>query len=320
MENYLPLLEREIRALQFGSQPPTLYEPIRYIMALGGKRLRPLLTLLAYSIYKPNVEPCLHFAAAVEAFHNFTLMHDDIMDNAPLRRGKPAVHEKWNINTAILAGDVMLVKVYGMFLELEDSKLREVLALFNECAAGVCEGQQLDMEFEARSKVSEQEYTEMIRLKTALLLGFSLELGALLGGASASDRAILRDAGINLGIGFQLKDDLLDVYGDKKKFGKQVGGDIIANKKTFLLIKAIEKAKGKDKVELTRWLSARKFSKRQKVKAISAMYDRLGIQSLTETKVTEYFEKGFSGLEKIGSEVKLRPLIQFASQLAGRAH
>src|SRR5436190_953168 len=211
MENYLPLLEKEIRALQFGSKPKSLYEPIRYIMALGGKRLRPLLTLLAYSIYKPNITPCLRYAAAVEAFHNFTLMHDDIMDNAPIRRGKQAVHEKWNTNTAILAGDVMLVKVYGMFLGLEDGRLKEVLTMFNDCAAGVCEGQQLDMEFESRSRVSENEYIEMIRLKTALLLGFSLELGALLAGAPAADRMSLREAGINLGIGFQLKDDLLDV-------------------------------------------------------------------------------------------------------------
>jgi geranylgeranyl diphosphate synthase type II len=320
MEKYLPLLEKEIRALQFGSKPRTLYEPIRYIMALRGKRLRPMLTLLAYAIYKPNIEPCLRYASAVEAFHNFTLMHDDIMDNAPLRRGKPAVHEKWNVNTAILAGDVMLVKVYDMFLGLEGATLKEVLSLFNECAAGVCEGQQLDMEFESRPKVSEEEYIEMTRLKTALLLGFSLELGALLADAPAADRALLREAGINLGIGFQLKDDLLDVYADKHKFGKQVGGDIIANKKTFLLIKAIEKARGNDKQELTRWLSAKKFHKERKVKAVSAIYDRLGIQTLTESKVKEYFEKGFSGLAKVGSEDKLQPLIQFAGMLAGRAH
>ena len=318
MEKYLSLLESEIRKQQFGTQPGSLYEPIRYIMALGGKRLRPLLTLLSYAIYKDKVEPCVRYAAAVEAFHNFTLMHDDIMDKAPLRRGKATVHEKWNINTAILAGDVMLVKVYDLFLGLEQDKLKEVLTLFNECAAGVCEGQQWDMEFESKSRVTEAQYIEMIRLKTAVLLGFSLELGAVLADAPELDRKLLREAGVNLGIGFQLKDDLLDVYADRKKFGKQVGGDIIANKKTFLLIKALEKAKGLDKKELQRWLIARKFDKRKKVAAVSALYDRLGIHSLTEKKIQEYFKKGFAGLSQLTMKERVQPLLQFAKELAER--
>ena len=318
MERYLSLLESEIRKQQFGTQPDSLYGPIRYIMALGGKRLRPLLTLLSYSIYKEKVEPCVRYAAAVEAFHNFTLMHDDIMDKAPLRRGKATVHEKWNINTAILAGDVMLVKVYDLFLSLDKDKLKEVLTLFNECAAGVCEGQQWDMEFELKSRVTETQYIEMIRLKTGVLLGFSLELGAVMADAPGPERKLLRDVGINLGIGFQLKDDLLDVYADKKKFGKQVGGDIIANKKTFLLIKALEKAKGADKKELKHWLTTTKFDKRKKVAAISALYDRLGIQLLTEKKVQEYFEKGFDGLSQLSRKERVQPLLEFAKELAER--
>ena len=318
MEKYLSLLESEIRKQQFGAQPKSLYEPIRYIMALGGKRLRPLLTLLSYSMYKERVEPILPYAVAVEAFHNFTLMHDDIMDKAPLRRGKTTVHERWNVNTAILSGDVMLVKVYSLFLSLEKDKLKEVLSLFNECAAGVCEGQQWDMEFESKNKVNESLYLEMVRLKTAVLLGFSLELGAVLAYAPEADQKILREVGINLGIAFQLKDDLLDVYADKKKFGKQVGGDIIANKKTFLLIKALATARGKDKKELQQWLTARKFDRSKKVMAVTALYDRLEIQSLTERKIQAYFEKGFEGLDRLSVGRKVNPLLVFAKGLAER--
>ncbi|MBI3482391.1 MAG: polyprenyl synthetase family protein, partial [Bacteroidetes bacterium] len=257
-------------------------------MALGGKRLRPMLTLLSYSLYKNDVEKIIQYAVAVEAFHNFTLLHDDIMDQAPLRRGKKTVHEKWNVNTAILSGDVMVVKVYEMFLGLEESKLKAVLKIFNPCAAEVCEGQQWDMEFETKPKVTEQQYLEMIRQKTAVLLGFSLELGAALAGASETDQKALRDFGTNIGIGFQLKDDLLDVYANKKKFGKQVGGDIIANKKTFLLIKALEKAKGNQKKELGKWLSSKKFDQGNKVKAITSIYNELDIRALTEKKMNYY--------------------------------
>jgi geranylgeranyl diphosphate synthase, type II len=204
-------VEAEIKNQPFGTQPKSLYEPLRYIMTLGGKRLRPLLVMLAYSLFKKDVKSIVKYAAAVEAFHNFTLLHDDIMDNAPLRRGKPTVHEKWNTNTAILSGDVMLIKVYEMFRGLDSNQLKEVLGIFNQCAAEVCEGQQWDMEFETKQKVTETQYIEMIRLKTAVLLGFSLELGALLAGADEEQRAALKDFGNNIGIGFQLKDDLLDV-------------------------------------------------------------------------------------------------------------
>jgi geranylgeranyl diphosphate synthase type II len=318
ISTYLSWVEHEIQKQKFGSQPPSLYEPIRYIMGLGGKRVRPLLTLLSYSLYKNNPRIIVPYATAVEVFHNFTLMHDDIMDKAPLRRGKPTVHEEWNINTAILSGDVMLVKVYDMLLGLDSETLKKVLPLFNNCAAGVCEGQQWDMEFESRDNVTQAQYINMIRLKTAVLLGFSLELGAVLAGAPKADQLLLREAGVQLGIGFQLKDDLLDVYADKQQFGKQVGGDIIANKKTFLLIKALEKASGNDKKELRQWLSDRKVNNRKKVIAVTALYDRLGIPALTEKRIKAYVEKGFDSLNHLSMHANAGMLIQFAKDLAGR--
>jgi geranylgeranyl diphosphate synthase type II len=316
--SFVDQIEKKIKSQKFGLNPKSLYDPIHYIMELGGKRLRPILTLLSYSLYRNDFEKIVTYATAVEAFHNFTLMHDDIMDKAPLRRGKPTVHEKWNVNTAILSGDVMLVKVYDLFLSLEGEKLKEVLRLFNKCAAEVCEGQQWDMEYETKAKVSEKEYLEMIRLKTAVLLGFSLELGALLAGAPVEDRKALRDFGVNIGIAFQLKDDLLDVYADKKKFGKQVGGDIIANKKTFLLIKASEKAKGKDKADLYKWLTSKKFDKRKKVAAVTAIYDKLGMKENTFKKIDSYFEKGIAALSNLSIPEKSNALIQFAKDLADR--
>jgi geranylgeranyl diphosphate synthase type II len=317
-EKYLSLIESDIKKQKFGSQPQSLYEPIRYIMTLGGKRLRPLLTVLSYSLYKKDIPKIIPHAVAVEAFHNFTLLHDDIMDQAPLRRGKATVHEKWNANTAILSGDVMLVKVYEMFLGLADRKLKAVLEIFNQCAAEVCEGQQWDMEFETKRKVTERQYIKMIRKKTAVLLGFSLELGALLADAPESDQKALREFGINIGIGFQLKDDLLDVYANKRKFGKQVGGDIIANKKTFLLIKALEKAKGRQKKELEYWLKAKIFDKRKKVSAVTSIYNEMKIGELTEKRTNQFFEKGFSGLSNLSENKKVNSLIEFTKDLIDR--
>jgi geranylgeranyl diphosphate synthase type II len=315
---YAKFIEQEIRKHKYGKQPVSLYEPIRYLMGLGGKRMRPLLTLLSYSLYKDDVKTAVPYAVAVEAFHNFTLMHDDIMDKAPLRRGNATVHEKWNVNTAILSGDVMLVKVYEMFLSLEADKLKKVLKAFNECAAEVCEGQQWDMEFEDMSTVNESQYISMIRQKTAVLLGFSLELGAILADAPEEDQKALRDFGVNIGIGFQLKDDLLDAYGDPKKFGKQVGGDIMANKKTYLLIKTLEKVKGKQKPELNALLT-KKINKATKVKAVKAIYDSLGIPAMTEKKLNAFFENGFSSLELLHADLtKKQHLVAFAKELIRR--
>lgn len=292
-------LEQYIQDLNLQGNPQELYEPITYLMGLGGKRIRPLLTLLAYNLYNENYQNVLSPAAAVEVFHNFTLMHDDIMDNAPLRRGKATVHEKWDDNTAILSGDVMLVKAYDLLLSIAPEYLKESLQLFSKTAAEVCEGQQLDMNFESRELVSEEEYLNMIRLKTAVLLGFALQLGAILAGATKNDAQRLYDFGMNIGIAFQLKDDLLDVYADKEKFGKQVGGDIIANKKTYLLVKAKESATGPTKDELDKWLQAKSFSSENKVKAVTAIYDQLQIKEKTMAVMEDYFQKGFKQLSEL---------------------
>jgi geranylgeranyl diphosphate synthase, type II len=288
-------------------------------MSLGGKRLRPMLSLLSYSLFKTDVKKIVHYAVAVEAFHNFTLMHDDIMDKAPLRRGKATVHKKWNVNTAILSGDVMLVKVYEMFHALDAPTYKTVIESFNQCAAWVCEGQQWDMEFETSDGVTEAQYINMIKLKTAVLLGFSLELGAILADASTADRKALREFGTNIGIGFQLKDDLLDAYADPKKFGKQVGGDIIANKKTWLLIKALEKAEGKEKKKLEFWLDAKRFNKQEKIESIKSIYDALRIPALAEKKIDHYFNKGFKNLEQADIPTpKKEALAAFAKDLIAR--
>lgn len=292
-------LEAHILQLQLKGQPPELYDPIDYLMGLGGKRIRPLLALLSYGLYKEDYRRILTPASAIEVFHNFTLMHDDIMDNAPLRRGMATVHEKWNANTAILSGDVMLVKAYELLLDVSPEYLRQSLELFSKTAAEVCEGQQLDMNFERVEQVSESDYLNMIRLKTAVLIGFSLQLGALLAGASKEDVQHLYDFGVNIGLGFQLKDDLLDVYADQKKFGKQVGGDILANKKTYLLIKARELAQGEDKIELEKWIQSTAPDPDDKVRAVTAIYDRLGIREHTLGITTDFFEKGFNQLSSL---------------------
>lgn len=316
---FLQALDREITLQRYGDQPTDLYEPIRYLMALGGKRLRPVLTLLGASLYTDDWQTALRPAIAVEVFHNFTLMHDDIMDCAPIRRGQPTVHEKWNANTAILSGDVMLVQAYELLLDVPGDLLRPILARFNRTAAEVCEGQQWDMEFETRPTVSEAEYLEMIRLKTAVLLGFALELGATLGRASAEDAARLRQIGEHIGLGFQLKDDYLDVYGEPGKFGKLVGGDILANKKTFLLIDALEKAEGATRAELERWLAAKDYNPVEKVKSVTAIYDRLGVGETTEALMNQYFANAFRLLDELPAEPQRKAALRkFAEELIGR--
>lgn len=299
MQNYLKALNEVLASQTYGENPFELYEPIRYIMGLGGKRMRPLLTVMATALYTDDWQKAVKPALAVEVFHNFTLVHDDIMDKAPLRRGKPTVHARWNENVAILSGDVMLVKAYELLAEVEDARFKKALYRFNEAACGVCEGQQLDMNFEVREKVLVEEYLEMIRLKTAVLLGFALELGGIVANASDEDCQLLKEIGENIGIGFQLKDDLLDVYGDPEKFGKQVGGDIIANKKTYLLIEALNLASGEVKTELNKWILAKDFDSVEKVKSVTQIYNQLNIKSLSEKTMNDYFDKGFACLEKL---------------------
>ncbi len=318
LQEFVNQINKRLEELPYGTEPNELYDPIRYIMSLGGKRLRPVLVLLAYRLFKENHDQILDQAIAVEVFHNFTLMHDDIMDDAPLRRGQATVHEKWNESTAILSGDVMMVKAYDMLIEA-DADLRQVIQDFNACAAGVCEGQQLDMNFENLPTVTEAQYINMIRLKTAVLLGFSLKLGAMLAKASQDEANALYEFGVDIGIGFQLMDDLLDVYADQAKFGKQVGGDIISNKKTFLLLKALELADQTQLEKLNDWIRATDFDHEQKVKAVKDIYNEIGIRELTLDKMNEYFQKGFDALEKIEvAEEKKKPLIEFTNYLINR--
>jgi geranylgeranyl diphosphate synthase, type II len=304
LQDFQKALNQEFSQQTYGENPPELYEPIRYLMALGGKRMRPLMTLMATALFTDDWQKAVRPASAVEVFHNFTLMHDDIMDKAPLRRGKPTVHEKWNDNIAILSGDVMLVQAYELLMDVEDARFKKALRRFNRTAAEVCEGQQLDMNFENRETVSESEYMNMIKLKTSVLLGYALELGGIIGGASDKSCNLLYEIGINIGLGFQLKDDLLDVYGDPEKFGKQVGGDIISNKKTFMLIEAIEKASGETKIALDKWLNAKTFDNAEKVKAVTEIYDSLGIKQLAEARINDYFDKGLEGLTHLKVDEK----------------
>ncbi len=311
-------INKRLEELQYGTEPNELYDPIRYIMSLGGKRLRPVLVLLAYKLFKEDHDQILDQAIAVEVFHNFTLMHDDIMDEAPLRRGKQTVHEKWNESTAILSGDVMMVKAYDLIVEA-GANLKQVVKDFNRCAAGVCEGQQMDMNFESLPTVSEAQYMNMIRLKTAVLLGFSLKLGAMLANATEREANALYEFGVDIGIGFQLKDDLLDVYADQAKFGKQVGGDIISNKKTFLLLKALELANDDQSTRLNNWLNQSDFNPQEKVEAVKSIYNEIGIYELTMAKMNDYFQKGFEALGKIEvAEDNKKPLIDFADYLINR--
>lgn len=314
-------IEKELNGYDFGKEPKELYDPIYYILSLGGKRLRPALCSMAYGLYHDDVSPSLKPATAIEVFHNFSLVHDDIMDKAPLRRGQETVHMKWNENIGILSGDVMLVKVYEILLSVGDQYLREIIELFNKCAVEVCEGQQLDMNFENRDDVSEEEYIEMIRLKTAVLLGFSLEMGAKIAGASQGDCENIREFGQNLGIAFQLQDDILDVYGDKEKFGKQVGGDIIANKKTLLLIEAKQLATGDLKIQLEELLAKEDFDAEEKVEQITSIYNELNIRGRAELLMETYYKKAIGNLNMVSvSDERKGGILQFGKFLMEREH
>lgn len=301
-KEFLAALDHEVNSLELNAQPIELYEPIRYLMALGGKRMRPVFTLMAYSLFKSDWQKAVKPSLAIEVFHNFTLMHDDIMDKAPLRRGKQTVHEKWNDNIAILSGDVMLVKAYDYLNKVEGLSLADFQYLvhrFNQTAAEVCEGQQFDMNFESRDDVSLNEYLEMIRLKTSVLVGFSLEMGALLAGESREIATKLYAIGEKVGLGFQLKDDILDVYGNPETFGKQPGGDILANKKTYLLISATQQAEGNLQEELQHWLMNNPTNPMDKVQAVTAIYNVLGVKDLAEAKMKAYFEEALKGIAEL---------------------
>jgi geranylgeranyl diphosphate synthase type II len=298
INDILQLIENRLSETRFGDRPETLYEPIRYLMDLGGKRLRPALVLLTSQLFAPIENSWVGSALGVEVFHNFTLMHDDIMDNAPLRRGKPTVHQQWNPNVAILSGDVMFVCAYNLMHSVEDKLLREVLLQFNKVAAEVCEGQQWDMDFEKQDDVTEDQYLEMIRLKTAVLLGYSCRLGGILSETDANNQSLLAAFGTEIGIGFQLMDDILDVYGDQTKFGKQVGGDIVANKKTYLLIKAKELAKQHPAIDLA-LNNAISTNAEDKVSVVTSIYNQLGIRELSEAKMKAHYQTGIAMLDQL---------------------
>ena len=321
LEDLQSIISDAVQKLDFPGYPAKLYEPITYILSLGGKRMRPALLLMACELFGGDVNKAISPALAIEVFHNFTLMHDDIMDNAPLRRGKTTVHERWNKNVAILSGDVMLIKGYELMMQVDNSILRQVLDIFNETAVGVCEGQQLDMEFETRDVVDINEYINMIRLKTAVVLGGALKIGALIGGAPAKDADLLSQFGVQLGVAFQLQDDILDVYGDPEKFGKQVGGDIISNKKTYLLIKALELAKGEQAGELNAFLTSTHLDNSEKVAGVTRIYNNLEVRQHAETTMQGYAEKAFAALEQINlPDEHKQYLHDFADGLLVREH
>lgn len=304
---------------EFTVEPLGLYRPIDYVISIGGKRIRPCLTLMAYSIFATNHNEVLSAAFGLEVFHNFTLLHDDVMDNADVRRGVATVHKKWDVNTAILSGDAMMIRAYQYIANVPQDKLGASLELFSQTALEVCEGQQYDMEFEQRDDVKIEEYLEMIRLKTAVLLACSLKLGAIVAGASEKDASQLYDFGINLGLAFQLKDDWLDVYGDFEVFGKAIGNDIVCNKKTYLLISAIEKAEGAVFDELMYCLKKGDISNEEKISRVKTVYETLKVRELSEDKMNEYYGQALLALDnvEVGADRKAE-LKQLASKLMSR--
>lgn len=283
----LEKINSHIAELHFTRTPSGLYAPVEYVLSMGGKRIRPVLMLMAYNLYREDVSSIYAPATGIEIYHNYTLLHDDLMDRADRRRGKETVHKVWNDNTAILSGDAMLVLAYQFMAECSPGFLKEVMDLFNLTALEICEGQQMDMEFEQRNDVTAEEYLEMIRLKTAVLLAAGLKIGARLGGASEEDASLLYDFGIQLGIAFQLKDDLLDVYGDTRIFGKNIGGDILCNKKTYMLIKAFEHADKEQNARLNRWIHADSFLPAEKIAAVTDVYNQIGVRTICENHMME---------------------------------
>lgn len=296
----LQLIEEELSGLATGRQPAELYEPVRYILSLGGKRLRPRLTLLGCLVFSDDIRPAVPAALALEVFHNFTLLHDDIMDNAALRRGKPTVHTRWNSNVAILSGDAMSILAYHLLEQLSPEKLALVLPVFNATALKVCEGQQYDMNFESNFSVSEAEYMKMIELKTAVLIAACLQIGAIMGNASDHDARLLYQVGIHLGLAFQLQDDLLDTFGDEKLLGKEIGKDIAANKKTYLLIKTLEKASVEQRKELEQWMTDTTRPVDEKIAAVKNIFTALEIDKLTQRAIEHHIHKAGEYLEAVG--------------------
>lgn len=308
-----------IASLPYERKPKSLYDPIEYVLAAGGKRIRPSFVLMAYNLFHDDVDRILPVATALETYHNYTLLHDDLMDKADMRRGRPTVHKKWDDNTAILSGDTMLVLAYEHLAKCDTKYLKPALDLFTETALEVSEGQQFDMEFETRNDVAEEEYIEMIRLKTSVLLACALKMGAVVAGASDADANALYAFGEKAGLAFQLQDDLLDVYGDPKVFGKAIGGDITSNKKTFMLINAFNRADAGTRAELERWTTATEFDPAEKIAAVTEIYNRLGIDKLAEQRIKEYFEQSRQHLDELSvSDDRKAVLREYTERMMNR--
>ena len=315
----LEKVEQALGSLPYERKPEGLYAPVRYVLSLGGKRIRPVLMLMGYNLYKDDVERIMMPALGLETYHNYTLLHDDLMDRADVRRGHATVHRKWNENAAILSGDSMLVLAYQRMAQCDAAILPQVMKLFTETALEIGEGQQYDIEFETRNDVTEDEYIEMIRLKTSVLLACALKLGAMLAGAPKTDAEILYDFGEQIGLAFQLQDDYLDVYGDFKTFGKRIGGDILCNKKTYMLINAQLLANDSQRKELEHWLTAKDYDEEEKIKSVTHLYDEIGIPQIARKKIEYYYSLAEQSLAKVNlPEEKKSLLWQYAQQMLNR--
>lgn len=318
-DQLLVKVKSALTEVKLDNQPNELYQPISYTLDLGGKRIRPVMVLLACDLYGGEIEKAINSAVAIEIFHNFTLLHDDIMDNAPIRRGKETVFKKWNSNVAILSGDTMFAIAYKHLAMSDKKVLQDVLEIFTQAAIEVCEGQQYDMNFESRNDVTISEYIEMIRLKTAVLIAASLKTGAVIGGASQKDLENIYKFGEYVGLAFQLQDDLLDVFGEQEKFGKQIGGDIVTNKKTYLNLKAIEEAKGNDKGELIRYFSSTSCENIEKISAVTSIYNKLGVRESTTALINEYYRNALEYFSALSvSDDKKEILKKYSDQLINR--
>lgn len=320
IDKYINIIEEELSKVEYPSDPSELYEPIDYILSLGGKRIRPVLCLMAAELYEQDLRAneILKLAIALEVFHNFSLVHDDIMDEAPLRRGKETVHTKWNRDIAILSGDVMLVQAYQFIIESRNTNLEKLISQFNSSAIKVCEGQQFDMNYETSSKVSIEDYLKMIGLKTAELIACSLKMGAIASNASDADAHNLYSFGLNLGIAFQIQDDYLDAFGDASKVGKQIGGDILANKKTYLMLKTLEMANEMQKADLER---AMNYHDEQKIASITELFEIVGVKEHTSEMIEDYFRKAMDSLEKVSVTIERKSSLKsLASKLMQRDH
>jgi geranylgeranyl diphosphate synthase type II len=319
ISHYQALISDYFANLHLNKEPKNLYEPIEYILHLGGKRMRPILTLMTTEVFDVDCKKALAAATAVEVFHNFSLVHDDIMDDAPLRRGNETVHEKWDINTGILSGDAMLILAYQHFEEYEPKIFRDLAKLFSKTALEVCEGQQYDVDFEIRDDVTIPEYLKMIQYKTAVLVGAAMKMGAIVAETSEENANLIYDFGLNLGIAFQLQDDYLDAFGDPETFGKQVGGDIIENKKTYLYLKAIEFAKQDEKEQLLHLFSIQPADNTDKINSVKEIFNQTGASEATQKAIQEYTFKAFGTLEQLDIDANKKALLRvFGENLMNR--